>query len=143
MSVMVFCSPFVFRSSTAKAICVFTSAPYPVSCGCEKGTSGAMSRFRLAVGVALSEAAEGEGDGGASDVALPADKLLGLESFAAAEASVPRKADDCFSRYDDMVVGGLSFCFNLFYLFPPLFLVSVFCLSFFPAFFLSFFLSSS
>jgi hypothetical protein len=29
--------------------------------------------------------------------------LLGFESLAAAEASVPLNAEDCFSRYDDMV----------------------------------------
>src|SRR4051812_19866867 len=102
-SVMLFGSPFFLRYSTAKAICVLTSAPYPVSWGCEKGTSGARSRFLLAVGVVLSDAADGEGEGGASDVALPALVLDGFESFAAAEARVPRKADDCFSRYEDMV----------------------------------------
>lgn len=53
----------------------------------------------------LSEAADGDGDGGASDAALPALVLEGFESLAAAEASVPRKADDCFSRYDDMMGG--------------------------------------
>jgi hypothetical protein len=57
----------------------------------------------LAGGVVLSDAADGDGDGGASDVALPALVLEGFECFAAAEASVPRNADDCFSKYEDMV----------------------------------------
>lgn len=61
--------------------------------------SGMASRFRFVVGVLVSDAAEGDGDGGASEAAL-AKALLedGLEILAAAEASVPLNAEDCFSR---------------------------------------------
>ena len=59
--------------------------------------------MRFAVGVALSDAADGDGDGGASEAALTAD---GLDSLDAADARVPRNAADCFSRYDDMVSEG-------------------------------------
>lgn len=78
-----------------------------MSCGCEYGTSGRASRLRFAVGVFESEAAEGDGEGGAREAALETGALEvdGLEIFAAAEARVPLKADDCFSRYDDMVGG--------------------------------------
>lgn len=51
------------------------------------------------VGVLVSDAAEGDGDGGASEAAL-AKALLedGLEILAAAEARVPLNAEDCFSK---------------------------------------------
>lgn len=51
----------------------------------------------------LSEAADGEGDGGAREaVAL---RLDGLDSLDAAEARLPLNTEDCFSRYDDMLGG--------------------------------------
>jgi hypothetical protein len=65
--------------------------------------------LRFVVGVLVSDAAEGDGDGGASEAALLLAKALledGLEILVAAEARFPRKALDCFSRYDDMM-GGL------------------------------------
>jgi hypothetical protein len=54
--------------------------------------------------VLASDGAEGDGEGGASLVVEVADAGLagglvdGLESLEAAEARVPLKADDCFSR---------------------------------------------
>lgn len=52
----------------------------------------------------LSEAAEGDGDGGASDAAVAALMLDGFEILDAAEARLPLKTEDCFSRYDDIVI---------------------------------------
>ena len=61
--------------------------------------------MRFADGVVLlaSEATDGEGEGGASDEAaaevVVVDFLVdGLEILEAAEARVPLKAEDCFSR---------------------------------------------
>lgn len=58
--------------------------------------------MRLAFGVVVSEVADGDGEGGAS-VDAAVCLLGGLESLDAAAASEPLKADDCFSRNEDMM----------------------------------------
>jgi hypothetical protein len=55
----------------------------------------------LVVGVLGSEAAEGEGDGGAREDGTARDDALlvdGFDIFVAAEERVPLKAFACFSR---------------------------------------------
>ena len=72
-----------------------------MSWGCEYGISGRASRFRFEVGVLVSDAAEGDGEGGTREAALDVAAALwvdGLEILVAAEARVPLKAEDCFSK---------------------------------------------
>lgn len=102
--------PFFLRYSTANAICVLTSAPYPVSCGCEYGMSGT-SRFLLAPrGVPPSESCERAGEPGVrvDGLGVPPDVeaalcVEGFDILPAADVRVDWKLEAILSRYEGIL----------------------------------------